>query len=81
MRENVVGALTPFLVVTCKKTHKWFKFPILSKTERAVAKELSLGKKVDQIISENKDKDGFSRANVFRVKKKIGIKDELSEHY
>ena len=74
MRENVVGAMTPFLIVTCKKTHKWFKFPILNKTERAIAQEIDANKTVDQIVNENKEKEGFSRANVFRVKKKIGVK-------
>jgi hypothetical protein len=83
MRENVVGAMTPFLIVTCKKTHKWFKFPILNKTERAIAQEIDANKTVDEIVATNKDKEGFSRANVFRVKKKIGVKldEEKRSHY
>ena len=89
MRENVIGALTPFLIVTCKTTHQWYEFPILNKTERKVEELLDEGWSVDRIVKENKDKDGkskegFSRANVFKVKKKLEVnkaKDETKEHY
>jgi len=78
MRENVIGALTPFLIVTCKTTHAWYEFPILNKTERKVEELLHEGWSVDRIVKENKDKDGkskegFSRANVFKVKKKLEV--------
>ena len=89
MRENVIGALTPFLIVTDKTTHQWFEFPILNKTERKVEELLDDGWSVERIVTENKGKDGkskegFSRANVFKVKKKLEVnkvKDEKKSNY
>jgi hypothetical protein len=81
MRENAIGAMTPVLIVCCKKTHTWFKFPVLNTTERAIEELLNQGKSVEAIIDDNKK--GFSRANVFRVKKKLEVKVEKdkSNHY
>ena len=83
MRENVVGALTPFLIVTCKKTHKWFKYPILSKTERSISALLNQGKSVAEIVKHGKEKDleGFSKANVHKLKNKLGVKNDEPSNY
>ena len=82
MRENVVGAMTPFLIVTCKKTHKWFKFPILSKTERSISALLDQGKTVADIVKHGKaaNLEGFSKANVHKVKNKLGVKDDKDNY-
>tara|TARA_R100000657_G_C4681734_1_gene130977 strand:+ start:827 stop:2683 length:1857 start_codon:yes stop_codon:yes gene_type:complete len=81
MRENVLGAMTPFLIVTSKKTHKWFKVPLLSKTERGIKDLLDDGMSVKEIVTHGKAKelDGFSKANVHKVKKKLGVKDETDK--
>ena len=81
MRENVVGAMTPFLVVTCKKTHKWFKLPLLSKTERQIKDLIDDGMSVKDIVAHGKAKelDGFSKANVHKVKNKLGVKNDKTD--
>ena len=83
MRENVVGALTPFLIVTCKKTHKWFKYPILSKTERSISALLNQGMSVLEIVQYGRAKqlEGFSKANVHKLKNKLGVKNDEKSNY
>ena len=81
MRENAIGAMTPILIVCCKKTHKWFKFPILTKTERQIQKLLDQNMDVESIVKygDSKKLDGFSRSNVFKLKKKLGGKNETDK--
>ena len=80
MRENVVGAMTPFLIVTCKKTHKWFKFPILNKTERTIAQEIEANKTVDQIVNENKEKGSQEQTYLELKENRVKLDGENKNH-
>ena len=69
------------IAVINRSTGQWEIFPMLNKTQRSVYAELIKGKKADEII--NPTKDGFSKANVYKVIKILkaeGVleKDEAS---
>ena len=76
MRENVIGQMTPFIMVVDRNSGSWSKVPVLNTTERKIKELLDTGKDAKQIIS---DKEGFSKANVHKVIAKIkGVKEDGS---
>ena len=77
MRENVIGQMTPFIImVVDRNSGSWSKVPVLNTTERKIKELLDTGKDAKQIIS---DKEGFSKANVHKVIAKIkGVKEDGS---
>jgi len=55
---------------------EWKKHPLLIKTQRKIKEELDAGKEAKDIIDPNKD--GFSKANVYKVMKMLK-KEEANE--
>ena len=78
MRENVIGQMTPFIMVVDRNKGSWSKFPVLNKTERTIKKLLDSGKSAKDII--DKDKEGLSKANVHKTINKLkGEKDGVDK--
>ena len=50
MRENVIGHMTPFIMVVDRDKGIWSKFPVLNKNERKVKSMLDDGKTAKDII-------------------------------
>ena len=65
------------IAVINRSTGQWEIFPMLNKTQRSVYAELMKGKKADEII--NPTKDGFSKANVYKVIKILKAEGVLEE--
>ena len=65
------------IAVINRSTGQWEIFPMLNKTQRSVYAELIKGKKADEII--NPTKDGFSKANVYKVIKILKAEGVLEE--
>ena len=77
MRENVIGQMTPFIMVVDRNKGSWSKFPVLNKTERKIKSMLDSGKTAKDIIS---DKEGMSKANVHKTINKLkGEKDGVDK--
>ena len=77
MRENVIGQMTPFIMVVDREKGTWSKFPVLNKTERKIKSMLDSGKTAKDIIS---DKEGMSKANVHKTINKLkGEKDGVDK--
>ena len=68
MRENVIGQMTPFIMVVDRNKGSWSKFPVLNKTERKIQSMLADGKEAKDIIS---DKEGMSKCNVYKTINKL----------
>ena len=68
MRENVIGQMTPFMMVVDRNKGSWSKFPVLNKTERKIQSMLADGKEAKDIIS---DKEGMSKCNVYKTINKL----------
>ncbi len=68
MRENVIGQMTPFIMVVDRNKGTWSKFPVLNKTERKIQSMLADGKEAKDIIS---DKEGMSKCNVYKTINKL----------
>jgi len=67
------------IAVIQRGTGKWLIFPMLNQTQRKIWKALQEGKKPEQII--DKQKEGMSRSNVYKViaiLKREGHYDEVS---
>jgi hypothetical protein len=73
MRENVIGQMTPHIMVVDKDKGSWFRVPVLNKTERIIKSLLDDGKGAKDIIS---DKEGMSKANVHKVINKLKGADD-----
>ena len=69
MRENVIGQMTPFIMVVDRNKGSWSKFPVLNKTERKIKSMLDSGKSAKDII--NPEKEGMSKANVHKTINKL----------
>ena len=65
------------IAVINRSTGQWEIFPMLNKTQRSVYAELMKGKKADEII--NPTKDGFSKANVYKVIKILKAEGVLED--
>ena len=65
------------IAVINRSTGQWEIFPMLNKTQRSVYAELIKGKKADEII--NPTKDGFSKANVYKVIKILKAEGVLED--
>jgi len=66
-REVHIGWQKPFIMSVNKETMEWKKHPLLTKTQRKIKVELDSGKDVKDIIDPKKE--GFSKANVYKVVK------------
>ena len=78
MRENVIGQMTPFIMVVDRNKGSWSKFPVLNKTERKIKSMLDSGKSAKDII--NPEKEGMSKANVHKTINKLkGEKDGVDK--
>lgn len=66
-REVHIGWQKPFIMSVNKETMEWKKHPLLTKTQRKIKVELDSGKDVKNIIDPKKE--GFSKANVYKVVK------------
>jgi hypothetical protein len=75
-REVHIGWQKPFVMSVDKRTMEWKKHPLLTKTQRKIKEELDAGKEAKDIIDPNKD--GFSKANVYKVMKMLK-KEEANE--
>jgi hypothetical protein len=73
MRENVIGQMTPHIMVVDKDKGSWFRVPVLNKTERIIKSLLDDGKGAKDIIS---GKEGMSKANVHKVINKLKGADD-----
>ena len=69
MRENVIGQMTPFIMVVDRNKGTWSKFPVLNKTERKIKSMLDSGKGAKDII--DPEKEGMSKANVHKTINKL----------
>jgi KaiC/GvpD/RAD55 family RecA-like ATPase len=65
------------IAVINRSTGQWEIFPMLNKTQRSVYAELIKGKKADEII--NPTKEGFSKANVYKVIKILKAEGVLED--
>ena len=65
------------IAVINRSTGQWEIFPMLNKTQRSVYAELMKVKKADEII--NPTKDGFSKANVYKVIKILKAEGVLED--
>jgi len=69
------------IAVLSRSSGLWDIFPMLTKTQRSVMLKLKEGKTADEIIKSQKGIDGFSKANVYKIKnmliKEGVIKDEV----
>ena len=65
------------IAVINRSTGQWEIFPMLNKTQRSVYAELMKGKKADEII--NPTKEGFSKANVYKVIKILKAEGVLED--
>ena len=75
-REVHIGWQKPFVMSVDKRSMEWKKHPLLIKTQRKIKEELDAGKEAKDIIDPNKD--GFSKANVYKVMKMLK-KEEANE--
>ena len=66
-REVHIGWQKPFIMSVNKETMEWKKHPLLTKTQRKIKVEIDSGKDVKDIIDPKKE--GFSKANVYKVVK------------
>ena len=66
-REVHIGWQKPFIMSVNKETMEWKKHPLLTKTQRKIKVALDSGKDVKDIIDPKKE--GFSKANVYKVVK------------
>ena len=55
------------IAIINRTTGKWITVPMLTKTQRKIWQLLDKGKTAEQIIDAGKDKEGMSKANVYKV--------------
>ena len=76
-REVHIGWQKPFIMSVDKRTMEWKKHPLLTKTQRKIKEELDKGKKPKDIIDD--EKNGFSKANVYKTIKILNKEDKEND--